>query len=123
MGLFMELGPCRALDTNGTKFHPESWNSNANIFFIDQPIGTGFSYAEYGETVSTTEEAAKDIAAFVAIFFESFSKFKGRAFHMAGESYAGRLLPVFASVLHDQNARLVEAGMTPINLQSIMIGE
>ena len=36
---------------------------------------------------STTEEAAKDIAAFVAIFFENFSKFKGRAFHMAGESY------------------------------------
>jgi len=35
----------------------------------------------------TTEEAAKDIAAFVAIFFENFSKFKGRAFHMAGESY------------------------------------
>ena len=35
----------------------------------------------------TTEEAAKDVAAFVAIFFENFSKFKGRAFHMAGESY------------------------------------
>ena len=36
---------------------------------------------------STTEEAAKDIAAFVSIFFENFSKFKGRPFHMAGESY------------------------------------
>jgi len=36
----------------------------------------------------TTEEAAKDIAAFVAIFFQNFSKFRGRAFHMAGESYA-----------------------------------
>jgi len=47
----MELGPCRILDGNGTKFHPESWNSNANIFFVDQPIGVGFSYADYGETV------------------------------------------------------------------------
>lgn len=36
---------------------------------------------------STTEEAARDIAAFVSIFFENFSQFKGRAFHMAGESY------------------------------------
>lgn len=35
----------------------------------------------------TTEEAAKDVAAFVAIFFEHFTKFRGRAFHMAGESY------------------------------------
>lgn len=38
-------------------------------------------------TQSTTEEGAKDIAAFVAIFFENFSQFKGRAFHMSGESY------------------------------------
>ena len=118
----MELGPCRVLDANGTKFHPESWNSNANIFFVDQPIGVGFSYAEYGETVSTTEEAAKDIASFVAIFFENFIKFKGRAFHMAGESYAGRYLPVFASEVYEQNARLLEAGITPIDLQSIIIG-
>ena len=35
----------------------------------------------------TTEEAAKDIAAFVAIFFNHFTEYKGRAFHLAGESY------------------------------------
>ncbi|KIK51960.1 hypothetical protein GYMLUDRAFT_50249 [Collybiopsis luxurians FD-317 M1] len=122
LGLFMELGPCRVLDDDGPKFHPESWNTNANIFFIDQPIGVGFSYAEYGETVSTTEEAAKDIAAFVSIFFENFHKFKGRAFHMAGESYAGRYLPLFASAVYDQNAYLVKAGITPINLKSVLIG-
>ncbi|TFK38771.1 serine carboxypeptidase [Crucibulum laeve] len=122
LGLFMELGPCRINDGNGTKFHPESWNSNANIFFIDQPIGVGFSYAEYGETVGTTEDAAKDVAAFVSIFFEHFSKFKGRPFHMAGESYGGRYVPVFAAEVYDQNSRLVEAGIEPINLASVMIG-
>jgi len=122
LGVFMEIGPCRVLDSNGPQFHPESWNSNANIFFVDQPIGVGFSYAEYGETVGTTEEAAKDIAAFVAIFFEHFSKFKGRAFHMAGESYGGRYIPVFAAEVYDQNKRLVDEGLTPINLTSIMIG-
>lgn len=55
VGLLMELGPCRVLDADGPKFHPESWNTKANIFFIDQPVGTGFSYAEFGETaVSST---------------------------------------------------------------------
>ncbi|KAF8873684.1 hypothetical protein BD779DRAFT_1451543, partial [Infundibulicybe gibba] len=44
-------GPCRIPDDNGMVFHPQSWNSNANIFFIDQPVGVGFSYAEYGEAV------------------------------------------------------------------------
>ncbi|KAF9467031.1 serine carboxypeptidase [Collybia nuda] len=122
IGLFMELGPCRALNGNGTTFHPESWNSNANIFFIDQPIGVGFSYADYGEAVSTSEDAAKDVAAFVSIFFENFGQFKGRAFHMAGESYGGRYIPLFASAVYDQNAKLIEAGLTPINLKSAMIG-
>jgi hypothetical protein len=47
----MELGPCRISDANGPRYHLESWNQNANIFFVDQPIGVGFSYAEYGESV------------------------------------------------------------------------
>ena len=38
-------------------------------------------------TQASTLEAAQDIAAFVAIFFEHFTKFRGRPFHMAGESY------------------------------------
>jgi carboxypeptidase C (cathepsin A) len=38
----------------------------------------------------TTEEAAKDMAAFLFVFFEHFTKFKGRSFHMAGSSYGVR---------------------------------
>ncbi|KAH7911548.1 Alpha/Beta hydrolase protein, partial [Hygrophoropsis aurantiaca] len=122
IGLFMELGPCSTMSGNGTTYNPFSWNNRANIFFIDQPIGVGFSYADFGETVSTTEEAAKDIAAFVSIFFEHFATFKGRPFHMAGESYGGRYIPVFAAEIYDQNAKLIAEGLTPINLRSIIIG-
>jgi hypothetical protein len=49
--------------------------------------GLSFFYISYHGSQSTSEEAARDIAAFVAIFFENFPSFKGRAFHMAGESY------------------------------------
>jgi carboxypeptidase C (cathepsin A) len=71
---------------------------------------------------SSTEEAAIDIAAFVAIFFDHFSQLRGRAFHLAGESYGGRYLPVFAAAVHDLNPRLAAAGYEPVNLESVLIG-
>lgn len=123
LGLYMELGPCQIVGPDlKPEYNPFSWNSKASIFFIDQPVGVGFSYADYGEHVGTTEDAAFDIAAFVAIFFQTFDKFKGREFHLAGESYGGRYLPVFASAIADQNIWLVSRGLEPINLKSVMIG-
>ena len=48
----MELGPCRVTNATGKpEFFAEGWNNNANVFFIDQPIDVGFSYADYGESV------------------------------------------------------------------------
>jgi len=41
---------------------------------------------------------------------------------MAGESYGGRYIPLFASAVYDQNALLVGKGLTPINLTSAIIG-
>lgn len=69
LGLFMELGallsyraqwamrslylpgPCRVTSANTTERFDHSWNDHANIFFIDQPVGVGFSYADFGEKV------------------------------------------------------------------------
>ncbi|KAI0828546.1 serine carboxypeptidase [Trametes gibbosa] len=121
-GLFAELGPCRTTSANSTERNRWSWNEHANIFFVDQPVDVGFSYADFGLAVTTTREAAEDIAAFMVIFFEHFTKFKGRALHLAGESYGGRYIPAFAATIYDKNAELVQAGLMPINLSSVMIG-
>lgn len=143
----MELGPCRIKPSSNeneppsVEFNPFSWNNNASLIFIDQPVGVGFSYADYGEHVGRTEEAAKDIAAFVAIFMETFVRGKrysahGLAdatvglldkhehvkFHLAGESYGGRYIPVFAAEVVDMNPRLEKVGITPVPLESVMIG-
>ncbi|KAL5513246.1 hypothetical protein ACEPAH_3644 [Sanghuangporus vaninii] len=95
LGLLMELGPSKIDMTNET-----------NIFFLDQPVGVGFSYADYGEVIETTEDAAKN----------------GRRLHLAGESYGGRHLPVFASEIVDQNAIAKAEGRDTLNLKSVLIG-
>ncbi|KAF8529285.1 peptidase S10 serine carboxypeptidase [Hysterangium stoloniferum] len=123
-GLLMELGPCNidmdGSSNNGTLWNPYAWNSNANVFFLDQPVGVGFSYADFGETIETTEDAAKNVQAFVRIFFESFPQFAGRKFHLSGESYGGKYLPVMAAEIYDQERKRTEG--VPINLSSVIIG-
>ncbi|KAJ3518025.1 hypothetical protein NLJ89_g127 [Agrocybe chaxingu] len=103
-------------------WNPYGWNEEANIFFLDQPVGVGFSYADYSKSVGTTKAAAKDVHAFISIFFETFTQFAGRPLHLAGESYGGRYLPVFASEIWDQNLIAHFQGQPTINLQSVLIG-
>lgn len=141
LGLFMELGPCRIPERggkltpgppiNGTKWHPQSWTNRANVFFIDQPVGVGYSYSKTDLKVYTTEEAAKDVYAFLRVFFSAFDKFKTNDFYMAGESYGGRYIPIFASEVADQNHAIeraaLKAGKKPnkdelINLKGVLIG-
>lgn len=59
-----------------------------NNFHDNPSVGVGYSYADFGETVETTEEAARNVYAFLTIFFETFKQFTGRRFHLSGESYA-----------------------------------
>ncbi|SOV03475.1 related to PRC1 - carboxypeptidase y, serine-type protease [Ustilago sp. UG-2017a] len=141
LGLFMELGPCRVPENkgkltpgppiNGTKWHPQSWTNRANVFFIDQPVGVGYSYSKTDLKVYTTEEAAKDVYAFLRVFFSAFDRFKSNDFYMAGESYGGRYIPIFASEVADQNHAIeraaLKAGKKPnrdqlINLKGVLIG-
>ncbi|KAH8059100.1 serine carboxypeptidase [Aureococcus anophagefferens] len=45
VALFGENGPCKVnADGSATTKNAHSWNSNANVLYIDQPTGTGFSY-------------------------------------------------------------------------------
>jgi len=123
LGLFMELGPCKVNEHgNDTIPRAESWNEQANVFFLDQPVGVGFSYAEFGEVVETSEDAARNVAAFIWVFTETFKDYGGREFHMAGESYGGHYLPIFASEVVDQNKRAAARGLQQINVKSVMIG-
>jgi len=92
----MELGPS-TVDKAGTKpvHNPYSWNNNASVIFLDQPINVGYSYGD--DSVSDTVAASQDVYALLVLFFKQFPEYKHLDFHIAGESYAGHYIPVFAS--------------------------
>jgi carboxypeptidase C (cathepsin A) len=57
IGLFAENGPCQFYN-NDTEpsLNPYSFNEYANMIYIDQPVGTGFSYGT--DPVTSTVTAA-----------------------------------------------------------------
>jgi cathepsin A (carboxypeptidase C) len=124
----MELGPCR-VDKGGqdTTRNPYSWNSNANVIFLDQPVNVGFSYSE-GSSVSTTEAAAEDVYAFLQVLLAALPQFAKAPFHLTGESYAGHYIPAMAKVIADRNRewralrRHKEPDVLEIQLKSLAIG-
>lgn len=46
LGNFQELGPLRLVRQYDAVLNNYTWANNFNLLFIDQPIGTGLSYAD-----------------------------------------------------------------------------
>ena len=53
-----------------TKLNKYSWNTNASLIFIDQPAGTGFSYAEVDTDYDHNEKGvSRDMYNFLQVLF------------------------------------------------------
>ncbi|CDO94873.1 unnamed protein product [Kluyveromyces dobzhanskii CBS 2104] len=115
VGLFFELGPSTMGADLKPIYNPYSWNSNASVIFLDQPVGVGFSYGD--SKVSTTDDAARDVYIFLDLFFERFPQLRANDFHISGESYAGHYLPKIAHEI-----AIVHAEDSTFNLSSVLIG-
>lgn len=104
IGLFQENGPCKfnVGSSNTTPVNnTHSFNNFANVIYIDQPIGVGFSYGN--DTVDSTETAAPFVWKLIQAFYSSFPKYQSRDFGIFTESYGGHYGPEFAKYILDQN--------------------
>ena len=112
-GLFFELGSSAVDENLNPVYNPYSWNSNASVIFLDQPVNVGYSYSS--GSVSDTVAAGKDVYAFLELFFQQFPEYNGLPFHIAAESYGGHYVPVFASEILSHADR-------SFDLTSVLIG-
>ena len=74
-----------------------SWNSNASIVFIDQPVGVGFSYGDSQDELHDEAGVATDMYQFLHAFSEGNGDLlKTNPFFIFGESYGGHYAPATA---------------------------
>merc|ERR1719464_1696751 len=98
-----------------TRNNPWSWTEAANVVWVDQPSGVGFSE---GPMVATEQGVAEHMHTFLRNFFAHFPAFYDVPFFIVGESYAGHYVPsIAARILRP----LISVGR-PIPLRGVGIG-
>lgn len=79
IGLFQENGPCHFV--NGEKkptLNKYSFNEYANVLYVDQPIGVGFSYGT--DDATSTKTAAPYVWKLLQAFYAQFPQYESRDF-------------------------------------------
>lgn len=120
LALFFENGPYKVADNMSLYENPFGWNKKANLLFIDQPVGTGFSYAN-SDYVRNEKEVGTEMYAFLQGFLAKYPKYANLEFFIVGESYGGHYVPAVGAKIVTENANLA-AGNLKINLKGVGIG-
>ena len=136
-GALMEIGPYRLKDDAHLVYNEGAWDEFANVLFVDNPVGTGFSYVDTDSYVQELSDMADQMIVFLEKFFTLFpeyaqndvsqatkasfrSRLTGWQLYISGESYAGQHIPYIAQAILDRNAKPDKEDKW--NLSGLLIG-
>jgi carboxypeptidase D len=74
-GALMEIGPYRVRDGGKLESINGSWNEFANLLFVDNPVGTGYSYVDTSQFVSELQQMADQFIIFLDKWFVLFPEY------------------------------------------------
>ncbi|XP_042417415.1 serine carboxypeptidase-like 17 isoform X2 [Zingiber officinale] len=125
-GLVFQIGPLKFVtaEYNGSLpslvYNPYSWTKVANIIFLDSPLGSGFSYSRKYEGYDANDTIWSEQASkFLLQWLVEHPQFISNPLYIAGDSYAGKIVPMVAKRILDG----IDEGKEPLlNLQGYLIG-
>lgn len=104
IGFMTEQGPFRPDIDGNLQANPYAWNKIANMVFLEQPVGVGFSYSDNKDDYKIgDEQAAQDNLATLLAFFDKFPHFNHSALYLTSESYGGHYMPTWADAIMKYN--------------------
>lgn len=118
LGVFSENGPFSVKNRHGLKLRKHTWITSHSVLYIDNPVGTGFSFTDEGGYSTNEVDIGANLYTALVQFFTLFPQYQKNDFYIAGESYAGKFVPAVAFTIDSKNpsARL------KINLKGLAIG-
>ncbi|KAI3923473.1 hypothetical protein MKW92_052484 [Papaver armeniacum] len=115
-GNFQEVGP---LDTNLSPRN-STWLRKADLLFVDNPVGSGFSYVENeNDLVTTDDEAATDLTTLLKELFNKNETLQKSPLYIVAESYGGK----FAVTLGLSALKAIKANELRLKLGGVALGD
>ncbi|RYE84659.1 MAG: hypothetical protein EOO65_01875, partial [Methanosarcinales archaeon] len=116
---FSSVDGTAPLDTN-LQPRSTSWTSYARMLYVDQPVGTGFSYVDADSALTTNlTQIAGDLVALTTAFFKARPDLTDVPFYVFSESYGGKMTVGFATAL----LAALDAGTLRANFKGIALGD
>lgn len=72
----MEVGPYRVTPEGNLEYNVGSWDEFANVLFVDNPVGTGFSYVDTNSYLHELNEMAANFVVFLEKWFAIFPEYE-----------------------------------------------
>ncbi|XP_038705560.1 serine carboxypeptidase-like 48 isoform X2 [Tripterygium wilfordii] len=120
IALFYENGPFHFAKNLSLVWNKYGWDKVSNLLYVDQPIGTGFSYTTNDSDLRKNQnDVTNDLYDFLQDFFTEYREFDKHDFFITGESYAGHYAPALASKILQENK---DKRRIYIHLKGIAIG-
>ncbi|XP_015927838.1 retinoid-inducible serine carboxypeptidase isoform X2 [Parasteatoda tepidariorum] len=115
-GNFLEIGP---LDEH-LRPRNSTWLSKANLLFIDNPVGTGFSYVTNKSALATTnKQIADDLVTCLTSILDTVPEFQKSPLYIFSESYGGKMTVDFALAL----SKAIKSKTINVNFKGIALGD
>lgn len=118
IGLFAENGPFKVKSKHGLQLRKYAWTTNHNVIYIDNPVGTGYSFTSEGGYAKNETAVGQDLYNALVQFFQLFPDLQKNEFYVSGESYGGKYVPAVGYAIYKNNP----SAKVKINLQGLTIG-
>lgn len=114
----MEIGPYRLKDDKTLMYNDGAWNEFANVLFVDNPVGTGFSYVDTNAYVRELDEMAEQFVIFMEKWYKLFPEYEHDDVGRPVSRALSRLLTLVASFTSPESRTLASISPTLQNMSS-----